>query len=203
MSIRWDEAAVAGKADAPCPACGRASAGLDRLRDGNVDRGTAPVKSAPGKRGLVMGPLNLLKGMFREPVVPSGPRRLDGRSKALLTASLGFLRAEEPGWITMQEAKRLFSCVGQAAKHIAGVTGAHRYRAPLIIRRDRHPTPAHSPPFLLLSGLARPARSGRSSRDRRPRVTPVRTHSVPLATQNNCVLDASIGPPPPGAHVRH
>jgi hypothetical protein len=44
----------------------------------------------------------------------SGPRRLDGGSKALLTASLGFLGAEEPGWITMQEAERLFSPVNDA-----------------------------------------------------------------------------------------
>jgi hypothetical protein len=64
--------------------------------------------------GLVMGLLNFLKGWFRDPALPPGPRRLDGRSKALLIASLKFLQAEEPGWITMQEAKRLFSPVNDA-----------------------------------------------------------------------------------------
>jgi hypothetical protein len=58
-----------------------------------------------------MGLLNFFKGLFRVPVLPPGPRRLDGRSRPLLTASLGFLRPEEPGWITVQEAKRLFSPV--------------------------------------------------------------------------------------------
>jgi hypothetical protein len=61
-----------------------------------------------------MGLVNFFRGLFREPVKPPGPRRLDGRSKALLTASLGFLRPEEPGWIPMQEAKRLFSPVNDA-----------------------------------------------------------------------------------------
>jgi hypothetical protein len=42
---------------------------------------------------------------------PSAPlaRRLDGRSKALLAASIKVLPYETPGWITNKEAKQLFS----------------------------------------------------------------------------------------------
>jgi len=42
---------------------------------------------------------------------PSAPtaRRLDGRSKALLAASIKALPYEMPGWITNKEAKQLFS----------------------------------------------------------------------------------------------
>jgi hypothetical protein len=61
-----------------------------------------------------MGPLDFLKTLFRAPTPSPGPRRLDGRSKALLTASLKFLRDEEPGWITLPEAKTLFSPVSDA-----------------------------------------------------------------------------------------
>jgi hypothetical protein len=61
-----------------------------------------------------MGPLDFLKALFRAPAPPPGPRRLDGRSKALLAASLKFLRDEEPGWIALQEAKTLFSPASDA-----------------------------------------------------------------------------------------
>ena len=51
-----------------------------------------------------------LKSFFsRGSVQPPAPRRLDGRSKALLTASIKMLPYEEPGWITMKEARTLFS----------------------------------------------------------------------------------------------
>jgi hypothetical protein len=40
-----------------------------------------------------MGPLDFLKALFRAPTPPPGPRRLDGRSKALLAASLRRLGA--------------------------------------------------------------------------------------------------------------
>jgi hypothetical protein len=42
---------------------------------------------------------------------PSAPsaRRLDGRSKTLLAASIKALPYETPGWITNEEAKQLFS----------------------------------------------------------------------------------------------
>jgi hypothetical protein len=53
--------------------------------------------------------VDFLKTLFKAPTAPQGPRRLDGRSRALLAASLKFLRDEEPGWITMPEAKTLFS----------------------------------------------------------------------------------------------
>jgi hypothetical protein len=58
-----------------------------------------------------MGLLRFLKTFFRASVPRPGLRRLDGRSKALLAASLNFLREKEPGWITLQEAKTLFSSV--------------------------------------------------------------------------------------------
>jgi hypothetical protein len=57
---------------------------------------------------------DFLKALFRSSILPANPRRLDGRSKPLLTASLTLLREEEPGWITMHEAKALFSPVGDA-----------------------------------------------------------------------------------------
>jgi hypothetical protein len=40
---------------------------------------------------------------------PPSAQRLDGRSKALLAASLKVLPYETPGWITNKEAKQLFS----------------------------------------------------------------------------------------------
>jgi hypothetical protein len=61
-----------------------------------------------------MGPLDFLKALFSAPARQRGPRRLDGRSKALLVASLKFLRDEEPGWITLPEAKTLFSPASDA-----------------------------------------------------------------------------------------
>jgi hypothetical protein len=50
----------------------------------------------------------LLQG---SPPVPSA-RRLDGRSKTLLAASIKALAYETPGWITDKEAKQLFSSMG-------------------------------------------------------------------------------------------
>jgi hypothetical protein len=54
-----------------------------------------------------MSLLDYLKAFFRPGAPPPEPRRLDGRSKPLLTASLKVLPEEEPGWITMK-AKILF-----------------------------------------------------------------------------------------------
>jgi hypothetical protein len=57
-----------------------------------------------------MGLLNYLKAFLRtDGPSPPAPRRLDGRSKTLLAASLKMLPDEEPGWITMNEGKTLFS----------------------------------------------------------------------------------------------
>jgi len=61
-----------------------------------------------------MSLLDYLKAFFRPVAPPPEPRRLDGRSKPLLTASLKMLPEEEPGWITMKEAKILFSQEGEA-----------------------------------------------------------------------------------------
>jgi hypothetical protein len=59
----------------------------------------------------IMSLLGRLKLLFsRGSIQPRSSRRLDGRSKALLTASIkGLLPCDEPGWITMKEAKALFS----------------------------------------------------------------------------------------------
>jgi hypothetical protein len=57
-----------------------------------------------------MGLLDSLKSLFfGGETRPPPARRLDGRSKVLLSASLERLPIEEPGWITMQEANALFS----------------------------------------------------------------------------------------------
>jgi hypothetical protein len=45
-------------------------------------------------------------------VAPPAPRRLDGRSRVLLGASIKMLPYDEPGWITSKEAKSLFSPMG-------------------------------------------------------------------------------------------
>src|ERR1700680_3449107 len=45
----------------------------------------------------------------RGPIIAPHPRRLDGRSKALLGASIKMLPYDEPGWITSKEARSLFS----------------------------------------------------------------------------------------------
>jgi hypothetical protein len=56
----------------------------------------------------VMGWLNFLNIFSR--TLPAS-RRLDGRSRALLAASFRQLRDGEAGWITTQEAGKLFSPV--------------------------------------------------------------------------------------------
>jgi hypothetical protein len=51
-----------------------------------------------------MGLLDSLKSLFfGGETRPPPARRLDGRSKVLLSASLERLPIEEPGWITMQD----------------------------------------------------------------------------------------------------
>jgi hypothetical protein len=57
-----------------------------------------------------MGWLVQLKSLFSLGTVqPPASRRLDGRSKMLLAASIKMLPFEEPGWITMKQARNLFS----------------------------------------------------------------------------------------------
>jgi hypothetical protein len=58
-----------------------------------------------------MGLLNFLNIFSRTSRALPASRRLDGRSRALLAASFRPLRDGEPGWITMQEARKLFSPV--------------------------------------------------------------------------------------------
>jgi hypothetical protein len=54
------------------------------------------------------------KSLFGEisSVASPPPRRLDGRSRVLLGASIKMLPCDEPGWITSKEAKSLFSPMG-------------------------------------------------------------------------------------------
>jgi hypothetical protein len=59
----------------------------------------------------VMGLLNFLNIFSRTSRASPASRRLDGRSRALLAASFRPLRDGEEGWITMQEAGKLFSPV--------------------------------------------------------------------------------------------
>jgi len=53
--------------------------------------------------------LDQLKSLFHRSDEPSATRRLDGRSKELLAASIKMIPYEECGWITIQEAAVLFS----------------------------------------------------------------------------------------------
>jgi hypothetical protein len=61
-----------------------------------------------------MGFLSFLNRFSRASVVLPAARQLDGRNRALLAASFRTLRDAEPGWITMQEAQKLFSLVADS-----------------------------------------------------------------------------------------
>jgi hypothetical protein len=81
-------------------------------RKSRYDKGRKPLKStAYGGAGVTATvlPADRLKAFFRLGVLPPAPRRLDGRSTALLAASFEMLPDEEPGWITMKEVVALFS----------------------------------------------------------------------------------------------
>ena len=56
-----------------------------------------------------MSLLDQLKSLFHRSDEPSATRRLDGKSKELLAASIKMIPYEECGWITIQEAAVLFS----------------------------------------------------------------------------------------------
>ena len=56
-----------------------------------------------------MDAMHQLKSLFWRSDEPSATRRLDGRSKELLAASLKMMTCEERGWITIKEAAILFS----------------------------------------------------------------------------------------------
>jgi hypothetical protein len=61
---------------------------------------------------LAVGLLDQLRSIFSPgSSAPPPSRRLDGRSEALLTASLQMLPYDERGWITIKEAAALFSPV--------------------------------------------------------------------------------------------
>ena len=53
--------------------------------------------------------MDQLKSLFQRADEPLATRRLDGRSKELLAASIKMMPYEERGWITIQEAAVLFS----------------------------------------------------------------------------------------------
>jgi hypothetical protein len=79
--------------------------------DGSVvaELGSRPLKQIAfevpmGKVGFQRPTLSATRAIPPMKVVP-----IDGRSKASLAASLKFLRDEEPEWITLTEAKTLFS----------------------------------------------------------------------------------------------
>jgi hypothetical protein len=52
---------------------------------------------------------NWWRSLFLGRATPNAPRRLDGRSKTLLAASMKILADDEPGWITIKEEVSLFS----------------------------------------------------------------------------------------------
>jgi hypothetical protein len=60
-----------------------------------------------------MSVLTWWKSLFSQGAAEApSPRRLDGRSKTLLAASIKMLPYDEPGWITSKEARQLFSPMG-------------------------------------------------------------------------------------------
>jgi hypothetical protein len=61
-----------------------------------------------------LGLFDYLTAFFRDGAPPPAPHRLDAKSKTALAASLKTLLEGEPGWITMKEAKTLFSQEGDA-----------------------------------------------------------------------------------------
>jgi hypothetical protein len=71
--------------------------------------GNSIVRLRPTEEGR-MGSWTWWTSLFSQgsPAAPS-TRRLDGRSKTLLAASIKALPHETPGWITNKEAKQLFS----------------------------------------------------------------------------------------------
>ena len=56
-----------------------------------------------------VGLMDQLKSPFRGSDEPPATRRLDGRSKELLAASIKMIPCEERGWISLKEATILFS----------------------------------------------------------------------------------------------
>jgi len=56
-----------------------------------------------------VGLMDQFKSFFQRSDEPLATRRLDGRSKELLAASIKMIPYEECGWITIQEAAALFS----------------------------------------------------------------------------------------------
>jgi hypothetical protein len=79
------------------------------------DVSIAPIEprrpDALAKDDEVMGWLSSLNIFSRASFVLPASRRLDGRNRALLAASFRPLRDGERGWITTQEARKLFSPV--------------------------------------------------------------------------------------------
>lgn len=58
---------------------------------------------------MAVSVLDQLQSLFHRSDEPSATRRLDGRSKELLAASIRMMPCEERGWITIKEAAVLFS----------------------------------------------------------------------------------------------
>jgi hypothetical protein len=79
-----------------------------RLEPALSSRSLAARPAAKHFKGAIMDLFDYLKAFFRPGAPPPAPRRLDGKSKILLAASLKMLPEEEPGWITVKEAKTFF-----------------------------------------------------------------------------------------------
>jgi len=74
-----------------------------------MDRFAEP--SALQSREMTVGLIGRLKSLFETSDEPSATRRLDGKSKELLAASIKMLPDGERGWITLKDAAVLFSSV--------------------------------------------------------------------------------------------
>jgi hypothetical protein len=107
------------------------------------------IRQSPGSRdeGHIMGLWDWWKSLLLQgsPSVPPA-RRLDGRSKTLLAASIKTLPYETPGWITNKEAKQLFSSMDDdyafGEMDEAGKGNIADFAAHVAAQRSRPPSAA-------------------------------------------------------------
>ena len=83
-----------------------------------------------------MGLMDQLKLLVRGSDEPPATRRLDGRSKELLAASIKMIPYEERGWISLKEATILF-CSEDDEYAFRGTDGGMRNLASFVAKETR------------------------------------------------------------------